>query len=237
VGVAAVVTAAGSGSRLGLAVPKALARVGDAPLVVHAVRAVQASGAVDHVVVTVPVQHRDAFAEVLAPLDVVCVVGGPTRQASVAAGLAAVPADARVVLVHDAARALTPPEVVARVVGAVLDGHPAVVPVVPVTDSVVSVVGEVRPVDRTTLRVSQTPQGFDRDALARAHRAAAARAATEGEAATDDVSLCAAIGIPVSVVDGHLDALKITLPVDLVVAESLLAARATVPSEAPGGRA
>ncbi|WP_225755131.1 2-C-methyl-D-erythritol 4-phosphate cytidylyltransferase [Actinotalea sp. Marseille-Q4924] len=243
-----VLTAAGSGSRLGHAVPKALVPVAGTPLVERALRGLWASGVVDDVVVTVPSEHRADFEAVVrravadstrrgTPASARCVVGGPTRQASVAAGVAALlgahevaghdgaatdGAPRTVVLVHDAARALTPPDVVRRVVEAVASGADVVVPVVPVTDSVVDVSAGVRPVDRTRLRAVQTPQGFEAALLRRAHLAAAHRAADEATAATDDAQLCVALGAAVTLVEGHVDAAKVTTPRDLLVAEALL---------------
>lgn len=266
-----VLTAAGSGSRLGHALPKALVPVAGEPLVVHALRRLWASGVVDDVVVTAPVEHLEAFERIVRravddargrarPVSARCVAGGPTRQASVAAALEALGPDGygpdaddascdrrgatddpaltvtrRVVLVHDAARALTPPAVVRRVAEAVAAGADVVVPVLAVTDSVVEVGDGVRPVDRTRLRAVQTPQGFEAGLLRRAHAAAAARAGDEATAATDDAQLCAALGAPVTLVDGDVDAVKVTTPRDLLLAEALVAA--TVAGTAEGGPA
>lgn len=231
--VGVVVTAAGSGTRLGRELPKALVPLHGTPLVTHAVRGVLASGVVDEVVVTAPAGHeacvRDALALLEAGTSVRCVPGGATRQASVAAGLAALSDDVTVVLVHDAARCLTPPDVVRRVVDAVRGGARAVVPVVPVTDSVVALDdGGARPVDRAGLRAVQTPQGFDRDLLDRAHASASARAGDEATAATDDATLCVALGERVVAVDGHEDALKVTTGRDLALASVVLRERRAV---------
>ncbi|MCL3861490.1 2-C-methyl-D-erythritol 4-phosphate cytidylyltransferase [Actinotalea sp. K2] len=228
--VAAILTAAGSGTRLGHDLPKALVPLGGVPLVLHAARGLADSGVVDLVVVTVPRGSDGAFATAmtqdagrLGGMTLTLAVGGTSRQASVAAGLAEVPADVDLVLVHDAARPLTPARLVAEVVAAVRAGHRAVIPVVPVTDSVVDVAdGDVRPVDRSTLRGVQTPQGFDRALLDRAHAAAAHRATDEHSAATDDASLCALLGAVVHAIPGADDAFKITTPRDLALAEMLL---------------
>lgn len=229
--VAAVLTAAGSGTRLGAAVPKALVTAGEVPLVVHAACALAASGVVDLVVVTVPRGHEGpiaaaltAAADRLAEVPVSMVVGGATRQGSVSAGLAGLPADVGIVLVHDAARALTPPDLVVRVVEAVRSGRRVVVPGVPVADSVVQCIGErIRPVDRSTLRAVQTPQGFDRAVLDAAHAAGADRADDATRAATDDASLCAELGEDVTLIRGDEAAFKVTTPQDLALAEVLLA--------------
>lgn len=229
----AILTAAGSGSRLGRDVPKALVELDGFPLVLHAARRLAASGVVDSLVVTAPHGLAGVMTDLLAgdphvlvPVEVTS--GGPTRQASVAAGLAhAAPGD-DVVLVHDAARPLVPAGLVQRVVTAVRAGHCAVVPGLPVTDTVkqVSPDGDAELVvgtpDRSALRAVQTPQGFSRDLLVRAHRTGAARAAAEHLAATDDAGLVEALGEPVHMVAGDAAAFKITTERDLWLASLVL---------------
>jgi 2-C-methyl-D-erythritol 4-phosphate cytidylyltransferase len=233
---AAILTAAGSGSRFGGDVPKALARLRGEALVVHAARRLRAAG-IDVIVVTAPATHRRLVAEslaaspALAGTGISVVDGGPSRQASVAAGLAALDEAADVVLVHDAARALTPPRLIADVVAAVRGGRGAVVPGLPVTDTIKEVGPEeddgAAPVratpDRARLRAVQTPQGFDRALLDAAHAAGARRAADETSAATDDAALVEALGATVWVIPGHWLAMKITTASDLELAERLLA--------------
>ena len=189
-------------------------------------------GLVGLVVVTAPADQVATFAAILGAdvqgVPVRVVAGGPTRQASVAAGLATVPDDADVILVHDAARALAPPALVARVIAAVRAGHGAVIPGLAVTDTIkrVGASGDVvATVPRDNLRAVQTPQGFAPDVLIRAHAAGAHRSADEASAASDDAGLAEAIGVPVWVVDGHEDAFKITTRRDLAVAGLVLAAR------------
>lgn len=223
---AAVVVAAGSGTRLGAVAPKALLELGGRALVDRAVALMAACGA-DPVVVVVPAAHREEFAATLRGRAVTLVDGGAERQQSVLAGLDAITDPAPpVVLVHDAARPLVPPDVVERVVGAVEAGARAVIPVVPVTDTVRRVDGDTSELlDRSRLRAVQTPQGFDRVTLVGAHRRYAATPVT------DDATLCELAGHPVALVDGSTDALKITHPFDVVVAEALLARRANIPTE------
>ena len=136
-----IVAAAGSGLRLGADRPKALVPLAGRPLVAWSVDALLGGG-VAEVVVAVPAHELAAFAAVLPP-EARVVVGGATRTASVRAALAAVIGPGRpapgAVLVHDAARPLTPPEVVTRVLAALADGAPAVVPVLPVVDTTVVV--------------------------------------------------------------------------------------------------
>ena len=246
-GAVAVLTAAGSGSRLGAGVPKALVPVGGVSLLRRAAAGLIASGTVSHVVVTAPAEEVDRFrAELEGLLDAAAaagagrcggievVAGSPrSRQASVALGLAAALAavpQADVVIVHDAARALTPPEVTQRVVAAVRAGHEAVVPALPVTDTVKEVEprreGEPEPVvgtpRRDRLRAVQTPQGFSTPVLVAAHRAGAERAGDEALAASDDAGLVEACGGSVVVVAGDERAMKVTTPMDLALAELLL---------------
>ncbi|QHT58035.1 2-C-methyl-D-erythritol 4-phosphate cytidylyltransferase [Cellulomonas sp. H30R-01] len=261
--VAAVLTAAGSGSRLGHALPKALVPLGGEPLVVHAARRLLAArtAAGEHVVtlvVTAPADHVDTVRSLLEGLggDVVVVRGGPTRQSSVAAALDVLASrdGVDVVLVHDAARPLVPPALVARVVEAVRAGHDAVVPGVPVTDTVKQVgqaapgrgapgapvadgspaapgavpvaLPVVRTVPRGDLRAVQTPQGFRFDVLVAAHAHGSHVAHDEALAASDDAGLVELAGGPVWVVEGHEDAAKVTTARDLAVAELVLAAAA-----------
>jgi 2-C-methyl-D-erythritol 4-phosphate cytidylyltransferase len=207
-----IVAAAGSGLRLGADLPKALVPLAGRPLVCWAVDVLRAGGVAD-VVVAVPADQRAAFAAALGP-QVVIVEGGSTRTASVRAALAAAP-EADAVLVHDAARPLTPPDVVARVLAADAAGAPAVVPVLPVADTVVVVEDDVitDALPRATLRRVQTPQGFDRAALVEAY------AVLEQDAElTDDASVMRAAGHRVTTVAGDERAAKVTVAHDLELA-------------------
>ena len=138
------------------------------------------------------------------------------RTDSVAAGLAALRREDGIVLVHDAARALAPPALFSRLVREVRNGHPAVVPGTPVTDTVKTVDARGRVTgtpDRASLRAIQTPQAFLREVLEHAHTAAA------GSHATDDAALVERVGGHVRVVEGDALAFKITTPDDLALAE------------------
>ena len=223
----AVLTAAGSGSRLGCEVPKALVELSGRPLVWWAARGLRAGG-VGTIVVTAPAASLDEFRAGIADIGGVEVVAGSdrSRQASVALGLAALgqcnPGD--VVLVHDAARPLTPAQVTARVIDAVRAGAGAVIPVLPVTDTLKSVdasgvvTGTPRRADMVAV---QTPQGFRWDVLTRAHEAGASLGADEAVAATDDAGLVEAIGAVVHTVAGDERSLKVTRPLDLSLAQLL----------------
>ena len=196
--------AAGTGSRFGGM--KQFDLLGGTPLVAWAVES--ASRTSDGVVVVLP-DGRLADAPDGATR---CVAGGATRSASVRAGLAAVPEDASVILVHDAARPLAGADVFERVISAIHAGADAAVPCVEVVDSLRR--REGGPVDRTGVVAVQTPQGFRAEALRRAH--------SDEADATDDASLVEAAGGKVVVVEGDRRALKITNAEDLRLAERLL---------------
>ncbi|MCW2601014.1 MAG: 2-C-methyl-D-erythritol 4-phosphate cytidylyltransferase [Frankiales bacterium] len=216
--VGVVMPAAGAGARLGPGVPKALRELAGEPLLVHAVRRLRACPSVGPVVVAAPPDAVGDVQALLTAYDVLVVAGGAERQASVAAGLAALPPQVWLVLVHDAARALVPVEVVEAVVAALLDGAAAAVPVLPVQDTIkrVGIGGEVlETVPREDLRSVQTPQGFRRDVLEEAHRSARGWM-------TDDAGLVEAAGVTVQTVLGSPDAFKVTTPFDLLVAEAVL---------------
>ena len=222
---AALVPAAGRGERLGPGTPKALRELAGQPLLVHAVRSLLDSRVVDLIVVAAPAEHVEDVRGLLDSQDlsgeITVVTGGETRQDSVARALIALPADVDVVLVHDAARPLVPPEVTARVVNAVREGHDAVVPGLPVADTIKVVDARhdvAATLEREQLRAIQTPQGFARDTLRKAH-------AEADDVATDDAGLVERAGGTVHVVAGHEEAFKVTRPLDLLLAEAVLARR------------
>lgn len=238
--VAAILAAAGRGTRLAAGaagggapgaathMPKALRELAGVPLLVHAVRALAAATPVDRIVVVAP---PAAVAEVTTllpadlPVKLTVIAGGETRRQSVALGLAALDPDVDVVLVHDAARPLAPTELVERVAAAVLAGAEAVVPGVPVADTVKQVAADgvvTQTLDRTTLRAVQTPQGFRRSVLAAAH---AAFPDMDEDAVSDDAALVELLGRPVRVVTGSEEAFKVTRSIDLVLADAILARR------------
>lgn len=214
--------------------PKAFAPLCGEPLLAHALRGAFGCGQVGHVIIVAPASHLDLcrdIAALLSRVDVVgddvvsvgvvkavdVVAGGADRSASVEAGLAALRRDDDIVLVHDVARCLAPPELFERVIASVRAGHPAVVPGVPVTDTVkvVDARGMVLETpDRESLRGIQTPQGFLREVLEHAH--------ATGASATDDAGLVERSGGHVRVVAGDHRALKITSPRDLAIATALL---------------
>jgi 2-C-methyl-D-erythritol 4-phosphate cytidylyltransferase len=229
--VGVVVPAAGIGRRLGPQGAKALVRLAGRPLLAHAVAAMEANDCTTAVVVVGPPDAVDVTAKLLADegfAKVTAVVpGGPTRQASVAAGLEALPPGPAFVAVHDAARPLVAPGAVDRMLGLLVEagtGMAGVVPGVPVTDTIrrVDVAGRSTGiVDRERLRAMQTPQLFVREVLEEAHRLAR----RDDVDATDEAALVELAGHPVRVVPGDPENLKVTTALDLAVAETLLAGR------------
>lgn len=216
--------AGGSGTRFGG--PKHLATLGGRPVVSWSVDACRSVA--DHVVLVVPAppDGSDPVDASAADFGADRVVpGGTSRSASVRAGLAAVPEEADVVVVHDAARPLAPASLFTDVVAAVTPagGADGAIPVLPVSDTVKRVAGDrvVTTVDRADLVVVQTPQAFRLPVLRRAH--------ASGDEATDDAGLLEAIGATVRTVPGSPSNLKITVPGDLELA------RALAGSGAPGG--
>ncbi|MFS0910203.1 2-C-methyl-D-erythritol 4-phosphate cytidylyltransferase [Microbacterium sp. 179-I 3D2 NHS] len=226
---AIIVVAAGSGTRLEAGAPKALVGIDAHSILRHALDGVFAAGPAQ-VIVVAPAGHEgDARAELEAAAgdrrDLGRVVtGGATRQESVAAGLAALWGDVTTVLVHDAARALTPSAQIDAVIAAV-DADTGVIPALPVVDTLKRVDADsvVGMVDRSELAAAQTPQGFPRDLLVSAYTAAEAARIEY----TDDAALFAASGHRVRRIAGSERAFKITTPADLERARHLLAASGT----------
>ena len=205
----AIVVAAGSGSRFGTDTPKQFRSLGARRMLDWSLAA--AGKTCDGVVAVLPADRLEPGA----------VAGGASRSASVRAGLAAVPDDAEVIVVHDAVRPLAGPDLFDRVVAAVRAGADGAVPGIPVADTIKQVdpdgVRVIETLERTTLRAVQTPQAFAAQVLRRAH--------ARGEEATDDAALVEALGGTVVVVEGDATNLKITRPEDFAVAESILARR------------
>ena len=220
--VVAVVAAAGQGTRLGAEVPKAYVELGGRTLLERSVATM--SQVADYVVVVVSPDMEARARGLLAGFAVQFVHGGAERADSIYAALNAISLDDACVLVHDAARALTPVSMVSRVAGAVAGGAPAVVPVVPVSDTVKRVARDVveETLDRSVLRAAQTPQGFDLRLLREANEKYLAQ--KPSFAATDDASLMEWFGVPVTTVEGDALAFKITTPLDLRLAVSVVGA-------------
>ena len=222
-----MVAAAGQGTRLGASVPKAFVPLRGRSLVERSVTAMIHSVVVDEIIVLVSPDMEDVARRMLgellcAEVPVRIVHGGGERADSVWAGLQAVPDDDAVVLIHDAARALTPPGMIARVARAVLAGSPAVIPVMPVADTIKRVDGDtvLDTPDRSALRAVQTPQGFSLAQLREANVAYFADT-DPGFTATDDASLMEWAGVEVRTVQGDPMAFKVTTPIDMMLARTI----------------
>ena len=223
--VIALVAAAGKGTRLGAEVPKAYVELRGRTLLERSVQAMVTSGIVDEVIVLVS-PTMESYAEriltrVEADIPLRLVHGGGERADSVWAGLQAIPDEDAVVLIHDAARALTPPGMIARVAKRVLEGATAVIPVLPVADTIKEVEGDtvLATPDRSRLRAVQTPQGFSLAALRHANEDYWEQ--NPDFTATDDASLMEWHGSRVDTVQGDTFAFKITTPIDLVLAKAV----------------
>jgi 2-C-methyl-D-erythritol 4-phosphate cytidylyltransferase len=210
----AVVVAGGSGSRFGGY--KQFMTLAGREVVDWSLQA--AAKACEGVVLVVPAAAVERYAGRASFV----VAGGPTRAESVRAGLRAVPPDAGVIVVHDAARPLSPPQMWASVIAAVAAGADGAVPCVPVSDTIKQRQDDGRLVtlERARLLAVQTPQAFSATALRRAHAG--------GAEATDDAALVEAIGGRVVSVPGEPSNIKVTAPADLALAETLMAVRATM---------
>ncbi|MDI9588889.1 MAG: IspD/TarI family cytidylyltransferase [Gleimia sp.] len=241
----AVVTAAGSGTRLGYDMPKALVELAGETLVERAVRGMQVLPEIVGIVVTAPVEVISDFEKIFEGVPEVCVVpGGTVRQLSVYNGLLEIPnlakrlgyelTDSTPILIHDAARCLTPKRAISDVINVLLDGCKAVIPALPVTDTqkivdsksatssgieIEKVSGQV---DRAQLRAVQTPQGFHWATILEAHEIGAKRLRESGVDATDDGALVEQLGGDVYLTLGSEMSLKITTKLDMIIASELL---------------
>jgi len=239
---AVIVVAAGSGERLGYGMPKAQVPLGGETILMHALRGVVSSDVARQICVAVPKGDtvlRESIADFTVDLvdggpEVTVVDGGSSRANSVRAALAALEDGTEFVLVHDAARALTPERVFQRVADALSSGAKAVIPAMPVVDTIKTVAetdgqdASIAPevvtgtAPREQLRAVQTPQGFELATLRRAHEAAELFDDKQAAAVTDDAMLVELLGVPVHAVRGASQSLKITTPLDLIIAEGLL---------------
>ena len=216
----AVLVAAGRGERLGDDRPKAFARLGGLPLLAEPLRRLDECDEIDGIVVVAPPEWEEpailAAEEIGASKVTACIPGGATRSESVRIGLTEVPDDARVVLVHDAARPLLPEGLVGRLLGAIDEGFDGAVPALPVTDTIkrVRATEVVETPARDELVAVQTPQAFI---------AAVLRRAAEGEG-SDCASLVEAVGGRVKAIPGDERLLKVTTRDDLQRIEGWLAA-------------
>jgi len=228
--VAVIVVGAGSGTRLGRNEPKAFVPLAGRPNLSRALDAVFAMAEPVQIIVTVPASFVEVAEQLIREVPTydgrtsTVVVGGATRQESVAAALELLQPSVDVVLVHDAARPLTPSAVFDAVVARVRSTGAGVVPGLPVTDTIKRTDDSghiVETVDRSVLTAVQTPQGFPRAQLVAAHQAAR-------EEFTDDAAVVAAAGHSVTVIAGDHLSFKITTPSELRQAEQLFSAPAAI---------
>jgi len=221
--VGVVVVAAGAGVRAGPGEPKQFRPILGVPMLLRALRPFTSHPEVAHVVVALPPAYVERPPEWLAKLlgeRLSLVAGGAQRADSVRAGLAALPAEAVVILVHDAARPFVGRETIDVVIGRARAGVGAVA-AVPLNDTVKEVVEERRinkTVERTHLWRAQTPQGFPRQMLEAAY---AKRASGKASPPTDDAEVCERAGLPVEVVTDSPYNVKITTTDDFRIAEAL----------------
>jgi 2-C-methyl-D-erythritol 4-phosphate cytidylyltransferase/2-C-methyl-D-erythritol 2,4-cyclodiphosphate synthase len=226
--VAVVVVAAGRGERLGAGAPKAFVKLGQRTLLEHTIDNISQMASVSRLVLAVPASHvieATAMASASAvPTSIV--IGGDTRQQSIENALQVLEPGTPIVLVHDAARSLAPAELFERVAASVRESGLATIPVMPVTDTVKHVLGDLvlETVDRSSLRLAQTPQGFQAFELLAAYQSAS-------EDFTDDAALVQSLGGQIRHVAGDARAFKITTMDDLAAAERLLTAVLTPVSQ------
>ena len=211
---AAIIAAAGAGNRLGADLPKALVKLVDKTLVEHAVA--NLAPVAQLIVVTAPAGFVDEYRKLLGD-SVEVIEGGVLRSDSIRIALSKISNQYEYVLVHDAARSLASTTLAATVIAQLINGEQAVIPALDVIDTIKEVDGNgyVRNTpNRSSLKAVQTPQGFTRSVLERAHAAS--------DDATDDAALVEAIGIQVKVIAGEERALKITTKSDLATATAML---------------
>ena len=211
---AAIIAGAGMGQRLGAEIPKALIQIQGITLLERAFTSL--SKVVDEIIITAPAGYEEQFKAIVGQSAEV-ITGGVLRSDSIRVALKALSPSVESVLIHDAARALASSALAARVLGDVQSGQSAVIPVLKVIDTIKEIDrdGFVRATpDRSSLVAAQTPQGFNRQVLERAHSAS--------DDATDDAALVEAIGVKVKTIEGEASAFKITTKEDIGQALLLL---------------
>jgi 2-C-methyl-D-erythritol 4-phosphate cytidylyltransferase len=226
-----LIAAAGSGRRMGADRNKLLLPVAGRPVLAWTLDAALACPAITWIGIMGQPQDEAAVAQIVAAAaparPVHWILGGDTRQESVSRGLAALPPEAGVVLIHDGARCLVEPELLMRCAAAVREAVAAgagMIAATPVSDTIKQVdeQGAITATpDRSRLWAAQTPQGFGVAQLRQAH----ARADAEGWSVTDDAALYERLGLSVRILEAPPSNIKVTTPFDLVVAEALLASR------------
>ena len=211
---AAIIAAAGMGHRLGANLPKSLVKLIDKTLLEHAVA--NLAPVAQLLIVTAPAGYEEEYKKLLGE-EVEVITGGVLRSDSIRIAIAKIPNNYEYVLVHDAARALASTRLASEVINQLIRGQQAVIPTLEVIDTIKEVdnQGYVRnTLNRSSLKIVQTPQGFNRSVLERAHQAS--------EDATDDAALVEALGIKVKTIAGEDQAFKITTKGDIKTAINFL---------------
>ena len=211
---AAIIAAAGMGHRLGANLPKSLVKLIDKTLLEHAVA--NLAPVAQLLIVTAPAGYEAEYKKLLGE-EVEVITGGVLRSDSIRIAIAKIPNNYEYVLVHDAARALASTRLASEVINQLIRGQQAVIPTLEVIDTIKEVdnQGYVRnTLNRAALKIVQTPQGFNRSVLERAHQAS--------EDATDDAALVEALGIKVKTIAGEDQAFKITTKGDIKTAINFL---------------
>lgn len=211
---AAIIAAAGIGHRLGANLPKSLVKLIDKTLLEHAVA--NLAPVAQLLIVTAPAGYENEYKKLLGE-EVEVITGGVLRSDSIRIAIAKIPNNYEYVLVHDAARALASTRLASEVINQLIRGQQAVIPTLEVIDTIKEVdnQGYVRnTLNRASLKIVQTPQGFNRSVLERAHQAS--------EDATDDAALVEALGIKVKTIAGEDQAFKITTKGDIKTAINFL---------------
>lgn len=211
---AAIIAAAGMGHRLGANLPKSLVKLIDKTLLEHAVA--NLAPVAQLLIVTAPAGYEAEYKKLLGE-EVEVITGGVLRSDSIRIAIAKIPNNYEYVLVHDAARALASTRLASEVINQLIRGQQAVIPTLEVIDTIKEVdnQGYVRnTLNRAALKIVQTPQGFSRSVLERAHQAS--------EDATDDAALVEALGIKVKTIAGEDQAFKITTKGDIKTAINFL---------------
>jgi 2-C-methyl-D-erythritol 4-phosphate cytidylyltransferase len=219
-----VAVAAGSGSRLGAGIPKALVRLQGVPLLVHALRRFEPLDILHDAVIVCPSSYEEPFAriasEAFPDADFTVTPGGAERRDSVREGLKRLEASTDIVVIHDAARPFIDPKHAAATIDAAQRWGAATV-ALPCSDTILmsDSIGFMAPTpDRRRMWACQTPQTFKAGLIRRAHQ----MARLQGVEATDDATLAQRAGNQVKLIEGSPQNLKITTPVDMAIAETLL---------------
>ena len=216
-----IIVAGGAGRRMGGALPKQFMMLEQQPILAHSINRIHEALPKAEIVVVLPAEHVELWRNMAARFDVArhkIAIGGKERFHSVKSGLAALSEGVRTIAVHDAVRPLASKKLIIRLVLAT-EKHDAVIPVVAPADSYRSVEGDdSKIIDRSTLRMVQTPQLFRAEALRKAYEQ------EFSESFTDDASVVEAAGYKVALEEGERENFKITTPLDITLARAIITA-------------